>query len=112
AHIMSASREVTARDPDALRRFIAGWFEAVAYMRAHEDKVLPTIAKTTGLSLADERQEYELLMPEMVSDGHFGKEELANMAQSFVQLGILKSPPDMAKLHTDRFLPKASTSRS
>lgn len=105
AHIMSASREVMDRDPDAVKRFVAGWFEAVAFMRDHKDEAVTIAAGTTGLSADDERQEYDLLMPELVSNGHFGHQALDNMAQSFVELGILKSPPDMAKLHTDAFLP-------
>lgn len=105
AHIMSASREMVEKNPDAVRRFVAGWFESVAFMRTHEAESIPIIAAVTGLSPEDERTEYKLLMPEIVADGHFTPETLDTMAQSFVELHVLDSKPDMAKLVSDAFLP-------
>jgi NitT/TauT family transport system substrate-binding protein len=106
AHIMSASREVVARDPDAVRRFVAAWYQSVAFMRAHKAETIAIATHSTGLSPEDEATEYQLLMPEVRPDGHFDAQALANMAQSFVELGILDHPPDMAKLYSEQFLPK------
>jgi hypothetical protein len=36
----------------------------------------------------------------------FDAESLATLKQSFIDLNLLPSPPDMATLYTERFLPK------
>jgi NitT/TauT family transport system substrate-binding protein len=106
AHVMSASRAIVAKNPDAVRNFVAAWFQSVAFMRDHKDEAIKIASGTTGLSPEDERTEYDLLMPELRAHGRFDPEAVANMAQSFVELGILDQPPDMAKLYTEAFLPR------
>jgi NitT/TauT family transport system substrate-binding protein len=105
AHIMNASTAITKDNPDAVRRFVAGWFESVALMRRDKADTIRIAMPITGLSEEDESAEYDMLMPVMTSDGHFDKDALARIGQSFVDLGILDRPPDMAKLATEQFLP-------
>ena len=44
----------------------------------------------------------------ITSDGHFDKKGLAVLQRSYVEMKILPEPPDMAKLHTEKFLPVAA----
>ena len=37
-HIIYASRDFVDKNPDAVRAFLAGWFETIAYMRAEQGK--------------------------------------------------------------------------
>ncbi|HEV8014172.1 MAG TPA: ABC transporter substrate-binding protein [Stellaceae bacterium] len=104
-HEITASRAIVAAKPDVVRRFLAGWFEAVAYMRANKDETVRIAAPVTGLSAADESIEYDLLMPEVTSDGRHDAAIIERAAKSFVDLGILDHPPDMSKLYTDAYLP-------
>jgi len=104
-HEMAATRNAIHDKPDALRRFVAAWFETVAFMRAHKDETVKIAAKTTGLSIADESAEYDTLMPELSSDGRHDPAIIARTAKSFVQLGILDHEPDMSKLYSEAFLP-------
>jgi hypothetical protein len=39
-------------------------------------------------------------------DGRFNAETLATLKRSFADLKLLDTPPDMAKLYTEEFLPK------
>jgi hypothetical protein len=46
-------------------------------------------------------------MPMFSSDGKFDAKSLDVMAQSFVDLKILDTKPDMSKLLTEKYLPGA-----
>ncbi len=104
-HEVTASHDIVKAKPEAVRRFIAGWFEAAAYMREHKDETVRIAAPVTGLSETDEATEYDLLMPEVTGDGHHEPAIIERAAQSFVDLGILDHRPDMSKLYTETFLP-------
>lgn len=104
-HEMAATQNAIRDKPDAIRRFVAGWFETVAYMHGHKDETIKIAMTTTGLSEADESLEYDTLMPAQSRDGHHDPKIIARTAESFVELGILDHKPDMAKLYTEAFLP-------
>ena len=105
AHMISASHDLVRKNPDAVRRFLAGWLESVASMRANRDETIRIARTVTGLSAADEGLEYDRLMPGLSRDGKFDPRDLARIGQSFVELGILAHAPDMAKLYTEQYLP-------
>jgi NitT/TauT family transport system substrate-binding protein len=105
-HVIFATDQAMAQKPADLRAFVKGWFESVAYMRAHKAStvqiamtVMHTDARTTGAI-------YDELMPMFTSDGHFDAKALAVLRRSFVEMKILPSEPDMSKLYTEAFLPK------
>jgi ABC-type nitrate/sulfonate/bicarbonate transport system substrate-binding protein len=100
-----ASNAIVAQNPDAVKRFVKGWFEAVAWMRQHRTETIEIARRITGFSPAVEAREYDLLMPKFSSDGKFDPAALATLAQSFVDLKTLPEKPDMSKLYTERFLP-------
>lgn len=106
AHEIYATRALARDNPDAIRRFLAGWIEAVAFMRANRDEAIRIARTATGLDAADEALEYDRLMPGLSADGRFDPRDIARIGQSYVELGILAQEPDMAKLYTDAFLPK------
>jgi NitT/TauT family transport system substrate-binding protein len=105
-HVIFATNQSMAQKPADLRAFVKGWFESVAYMRAHKARtvqiamtVMHTNAKTTGAI-------YDELMPMFTRDGHFDAKALAVLQRSFVEMKILPTEPDMSKLYTEAFLPK------
>ncbi|HZT50490.1 MAG TPA: ABC transporter substrate-binding protein [Stellaceae bacterium] len=106
AHEIYATRALVRDNPEAIRRFLAGWMEAVAYMRANRDAAIRIARTATGLSEADEAQEYDRLMPGMSADGRFDPRDIERIGQSYVELGILDKAPDMAALYTEAYLPK------
>jgi ABC-type nitrate/sulfonate/bicarbonate transport system substrate-binding protein len=105
AHTMYATDDILRRDPDAVRRFIAGWLESVAFMRAHRAETIAIARPVTGLSAADEAIEYDRLMPGLSRDGRFDPRDVARIGQSFVELKLLPREPDMAPLYTEKYLP-------
>jgi ABC-type nitrate/sulfonate/bicarbonate transport system substrate-binding protein len=104
-HEVSATRRVVDANPDAVRRFMRGWFEAVSFMRSNKDEAVRIAAPVTGLSVADESIEYDILMPELSADGRHDPDVIERASRSFVELGILDHQPDMSKLYSEDFLP-------
>jgi NitT/TauT family transport system substrate-binding protein len=104
--VIFATRTLIASDPDAIRRFIVGWFDAVRFMRANHDEAVKIAAQMTGVPLAIEAKEYDITLPMFNTDGHFDAEILATLKRSFADLKLLDQPPDMSKLYTEEFLPK------
>ena len=105
-HVIFATDQAMAEKPADLRAFVKGWFESIAYMRAHKDKtveiaknVMHTDAKTTSAI-------YDELMPMFTDEGHFDPKALAVLRRSFVEMKILPAEPDMSKLYTEAFLPR------
>ena len=106
-HVIYARKALIADRPDDLRRFLAGWFETVPWMRSHK-------ARTVKIAAADMREPeaivataYDVTMPALSDTGKFQPKALAVLRHSFVEMGLLPQPPDMSKLYTERFLPSS-----
>ena len=93
-------------NPQAVRAFLKGGFETIAYERAHRDKTIAYAVKAMRRSPEIETKEYDFVMPEFLPDGRFQANALKVMARSFVELGQLDSEPDRTKYHTEKFLPE------
>jgi NitT/TauT family transport system substrate-binding protein len=104
--VIFATRALIASDPDAIRRFLVGWFDAVRFMRANRGESVKLAAQMTGMPIPIEAREFDLTLPMFNTDGHFNAEILATLKRSFAELKLLDQPPDMSKLYTEEFLPK------
>ncbi len=105
-HVIYAADSLISGNPDALKAFLAGWFETIAYMRDHRQKVIDVAIKQTGVSPAVAGASYDDTMPILSVDGHFSPKALDVLATSFVDIQALPSKPDMSKLLTEAYLPK------
>lgn len=106
-HAIFAADSLIARDPDAVRAFLKGWFQSIAFMRANKDETVKLVYPITGVDEAVESREYDLVMPMFSADGKFPPAALETLAQSFVDLKILDTKLDMSKLLTEKYLPSA-----
>ena len=106
AHTMLASLALIRDNPDAIRRFLLGWFQAVAYMHDNRADAIAIARTAAGLNEADEEAEYDRLMPGLSLDGRFDPQDVARIGQSFVELHLLDKEPDMRSLYTDDYLPR------
>jgi NitT/TauT family transport system substrate-binding protein len=104
-HEMSASDVLLQSNPDVIRRFVKAWFEAADYMRTHKAETVAAAMPVTNLSAEDESQEYDLLMPEITSNGKHEPAMMQRAAESFIELKLLDQKPDMEKFYTNKFLP-------
>lgn len=105
-HAALASTAMIEKNPDAVRAFLAGWFESVRYMREHKDQAVEIAARVTGVSNAVAARNYDELMSIFNMTGRFNPKALDVLATSFVEMGALPEKPDMSKLYTEQFLPK------
>ena len=101
-----ASNDLIAKNPDAVRAFLAGWIETVDYMRANKAETVKIEAKITNFSESVMAKEYDIVIDMFTSDCRFDAESLATLKRSFVELNLLDAEPDMSKLYTEAFLPK------
>ena len=100
-----ARRDLVAADPDRVRRFLAGWYETIAYMRAHKEESIRIAMPIVDLPGDLAARGYDQWMEAYSPDGRFDPVALALLAKSFVEMGLLPAEPDMKQLYTDEFLP-------
>jgi NitT/TauT family transport system substrate-binding protein len=105
-HAIFASTAIVHDNPDAVRRFLKGWFETIVWMRENKPQAVEIARSITGFSPAVESREYDLVMPMFTTDGHFQAAGLATIRQSFVDLKLLDHEPDMTTLYTEAYLPE------
>src|SRR5581483_3623738 len=106
AGTLYASKALMDSNPGAVRAFVAGWIETVAYIRAHKAETVKIESEVTGFPQSVMAKEYDLVIDMYTKDCRFDAESLATLKRSFVDLKLMNSEPDMSKLYTHEFLPK------
>jgi ABC-type nitrate/sulfonate/bicarbonate transport system substrate-binding protein len=106
AHIIFASNDMMAKRPAALRHFLKGWYETIAFARAHKADAIRYSQPVTGLSDALANKVYDIEMPTFSADGKFDSVGIEAVKQALVDLGQLKEKPDSKALLTEEFLPQ------
>lgn len=104
-HAIFATNKAIAERPDALKRFLTGWFETIDWMRGHKDDTVALAAKAMHQDATIVAATYDATMNDFSTTGRFDAKALAALARSFVDMKTLPSEPDMAKLYTERLLP-------
>jgi ABC-type nitrate/sulfonate/bicarbonate transport system substrate-binding protein len=104
-HVIFATDKTIANRPEDLRSFLKGWFETIAYMRAHRDETVKIAAQVMQKDAEITARTYDELMPMFSDTGKFDRNALAVLTKSFVELGTLPAEPDPKLLYDDSFLP-------
>jgi ABC-type nitrate/sulfonate/bicarbonate transport system substrate-binding protein len=105
-HVIFATDKIIAEKPQALRVFLAGWFETIRLMRRDKAKSVEIAADVMGTDTQTAAQIYDELMPMFSDTGRFDPKALAVLRRSFVEMKTLPAEPDMSKLYTEAFLLK------
>src|ERR1700675_3689107 len=74
------SNALIESNPAALKAFLAGWFETIAYMRDHRPATVDIAVKHTGVSPAVAALSYDDTMPILSLDGPFSANALDVLA--------------------------------
>jgi ABC-type nitrate/sulfonate/bicarbonate transport system substrate-binding protein len=104
-HVVFARKDLIAKNPDLVRRFLKGYFASIAYMKAHKeetDAVAVSALKETPTSAS---KTYDDLIAALSDDGSFDPKAVQVLKQSFVEMGILKTMPPDSELFTTQFVP-------
>ena len=104
--VLFATDDIMARKPDAVRSFLAAWLETIAAMRKNKAETVAIESAVSGYSSAVIAKEYDLTIGMFSADCKFDAQSLANLERSFIDLKIVETPPNMATLYTEAFLPK------
>jgi len=104
-HVIYATDKLIAARPDAIRSFLNGWFETIAFMRKNKAETVAIAKEVMDKDDEITSRTYDELMPMFSDDGKFSPKALAVLAKSFVELNTLPTEPDMSKLYTEAFLP-------
>ena len=105
-HVIFATDKAIAGKPDTLRRFLAGWFETVAFMRKDKAKTVEIAREIMGTDGPTSARIYDEMMPMFNDDGRFKPKALAVLSRSYVEMKTLPQEPDMRQLINESFLPK------
>jgi ABC-type nitrate/sulfonate/bicarbonate transport system substrate-binding protein len=105
-HVIFATDKAIASKPEALRAFLQGWFETIAFMRKNKADTLAIAGEIMGTDAATTGGIYDELMPMFSDSGRFEPKALAVLRKSFVEMKTLPEEPDMSKLYTEAFLPR------
>ncbi|MFL5107642.1 MAG: ABC transporter substrate-binding protein [Xanthobacteraceae bacterium] len=105
-HIIFATNKLIAERGDAIRKFLAGWFDTIAFMRKNKAETVKIAAEVTGKDEDINGRVYDELMPMFSDTGKFDAAALETLRKSYVELKLLPSEPDMSQLYTEAFLPK------
>jgi NitT/TauT family transport system substrate-binding protein len=105
-HVIYATDKLIASRSDAIRAFLKGWFEAIAFMRHNKSETVAIASQVIDKDQDVTAKTYDEMMPEFSDDGRFNPKALATLAKSYVELQVLPTEPDMSKLYTEEFLPR------
>jgi ABC-type nitrate/sulfonate/bicarbonate transport system substrate-binding protein len=92
--------------PDEVRRFIKGWFDTITFMRSHKAETVEIERSLANYDAEVADREYDTVMPMFLTKGVFDPTALKALQKSFVEMGLVQTPPDMSKLCTEAYLPK------
>ena len=104
--VFFATNKLIATKPAAVRSFLAGWFETVAFAKANKERTVQIEQEVLGFHPDVLTQVYDRVIGHISTDGRFNPKALAVLARSYVELKLLDKEPDMSKLYTQEFLPK------
>ena len=104
-HVVYATNEFQQKNPDAIRRFLAGLFETVKYARANKAETVRIMAPGMGNPESMVARVYDATMPMFSETGKFDEKALKVLSKSYVDMELVPTEPDMSKLYTEKFLP-------
>jgi ABC-type nitrate/sulfonate/bicarbonate transport system substrate-binding protein len=104
-HVIFATDKAIAGKPEALRGFLKGWLQTIAFMRKNRNETVEIAKDVMGTDAQTTNAIYDELMPMFSDTGRFDPNALAVLRKSFVEMKTLPEEPDMSKLYTEAFLP-------
>ena len=104
-HVFFVRDEVIEKRPQAVRAFLQGWFDTIAFMKANKAKTVEITAKVLDLSPTVIARAYDEEIVIFSEDGAFDGKAVAVLKQSFIEMGLLKEIPEDKVMFTTQFVP-------
>lgn len=106
-YVIYARKGFAAQSPETVRAFLAGWFDTIAYIKAHRAETIAIVQRSAQVSPALAARDYDELGGMFNPTGRFDPKALAVLSRSFVEMGMLPQEPDIKTLITEEYLPGA-----
>lgn len=103
-----ASTEIVRKNPGAVRGFLRGWYDSVAFMKSQKPETKQAFIDVLNYSPAIAERTYDSLISSFSTDGRFEEKALDRLRRSFIDLKLSDDSVDMSRLYTEAFLPKRS----
>jgi ABC-type nitrate/sulfonate/bicarbonate transport system substrate-binding protein len=104
-HFIYATDKMIASRPDDLRKFLKGWFETIAWMRAHKDESVKIISAVTKVPPDLTAKAYDVQMPALSNNGKFDMKAFEVQKKQFIEPELLAKLKGNDALMNDKFLP-------
>ncbi|HLI21005.1 MAG TPA: ABC transporter substrate-binding protein [Stellaceae bacterium] len=104
-HVVFARRDLIAKNPDLVNRFLKGLFATIAYMRTHKAETIKVSVEQMHESPAVAEKTYDSEIGTFSTDGTFDPAAVDVLKQSFIDMGMLKDKPADNQMFTTQFLP-------
>jgi len=88
-HVIYASTDLIAKRPDDVKKFLAAWFETVAFFKKNKADVVRISSGVLNIPEPVVSKVYDETIPMLSDDGKFDPKGLAVLAQSFVDMHTL-----------------------
>jgi ABC-type nitrate/sulfonate/bicarbonate transport system substrate-binding protein len=104
-HVFFVRNDVIEKRPQAVRAFLRGWLDTIAFMKANKPKTVEITSKVINLSPTVISRAYDEQIGIFSEDGKFEPKAVEVLKQSFLEMGLLKEKPEDKVMFTTQFLP-------
>jgi ABC-type nitrate/sulfonate/bicarbonate transport system substrate-binding protein len=104
-HVFFVRENVIKDRPQAVRAFLQGWVNTIAYMKKNKDKTVEITAKAIKVAPSAISRAYDDQIGIFNETGAFDPKAVAVLKKSFIEMGLLKDEPPDSALFTTQFLP-------
>jgi len=104
-HVVFAQKSLVASNPDLVRRFLQGFFDAIAFLKTHKEETSRLAERVLLHSPSLARKVYDLEAGMFSDDGRFEPLAITTLKKSFIDMKTLRSEPADAELFTTQFVP-------
>ena len=104
-HVIFATDNMIGKRPDALRRFLTGWFKTIAFIRANKAETVRITSKAIDVRESIISRVYDSQVEGFSADGAWDAKSIDVIRKSLVDLGILDKVPDAKTIYNDQFVP-------
>src|SRR3954466_14412792 len=104
-HVFFVRDEVIQKKPEAVRAFLRGWMDTIAFMKANKDKSVEITAKVINVPPTVAARAYDEQIGIFSADGTFNPKAVSALKDSFMEMGLLKETPADSVMFTTQFVP-------
>jgi ABC-type nitrate/sulfonate/bicarbonate transport system substrate-binding protein len=105
-YLMFATQTAMTDHPGAVKAFIAGWFETVAYMKKNKQDTLKILAGVMKMPPQMAGKIYDLEIDGFTDHGRFDAKKMQWLVSHLVEPKLGGKKVDASTLYTEAFLPK------